>query len=232
MTYTQTPAENFEALIEKHLPLVKRIANHLIARLPASVEYDELVQAGMIGLFDASRNYDPSQGAAFETYATIRVRGSMLDELRKTDWAPKSINKKTRDIGAAIHKIEQRTGRDPKEEEIAEELGVPLKEYQQMLLDTSKHHILSFDEMGASEDIMAGNEPTPLQNTQRDHFQQRLTQAITLLPEREKMVVSLYYVKELNLKEIGSILEVSESRISQLLSQALTRIKANLHDWI
>lgn len=232
MTYTNTQADSFDELVEKHLPLVKRIASHLIARLPASVEYGELVQAGLIGLFDASRNYDPTQGAAFETYATIRVRGSMLDELRRTDWAPKSINRKTRDISNAIQKVIQRTSREPKEEEIADEMGISLKEYQQILQDTSKHHILSFDELGASEEIMAGNEPTPLQNTQRDHFQQRLTKAITLLPEREKLVVSLYYVKELNLKEIGSILEVSESRISQLLSQALTRIKAKLQDWV
>jgi RNA polymerase sigma factor for flagellar operon FliA len=223
-----------DELVEKHASLVHRIAYHLSARLPASVMVDDLIQAGMLGLLDAAGLYDPTQGASFETYATIRIRGSMLDELRRNDWAPKSIHRKERDLMQAIHKIESRTGRDARGQEIAEELGISIGEYHQILQETSTCRVLNFVDLGVSEDLlgegMQSRQAEPLANVQKAEFRQHLANAISSLPERECFVVSMYYDDELNLKEIGEVLGVSESRVSQLLSQAHLRIRTKFTD--
>jgi len=223
-----------EKLVKQHASLVHRIAYHLSARLPASVMVDDLIQAGMLGLLDASGLYDPSQGASFETYATIRIRGSMLDELRRNDWAPKSVHRKERELMQAIHKIEAETGRDARGQEIAEHLGITIDEYHHLLQETSNCRVLNFVDIGVSEELlgegMQSRQPEPLANVQKDEFRQQLATAISSLPERECLVVSLYYDEELNLKEIGEVLGVSESRISQLLSQAHLRIRAKFSD--
>ena len=223
-----------DELVKKHASLVHRIAYHLSARLPASVMVDDLIQAGMLGLMDAAGLYDPTQGASFETYATIRIRGSMLDELRRNDWAPKSIHRKERDLMQAIQRIESRTGRDARGQEIADELGITIDEYHQILQETSTCRVLNFVDLGVSEDLlgegMQSRQPEPLADVQKAEFRQQLTRAISSLPERECFVVSMYYDDELNLKEIGEVLGVSESRVSQLLSQAHLRIRTKFSE--
>ncbi len=224
-----------EDLITRHSDLVHRIAYHLIARLPSSVIVDDLIQSGMLGLLDAAEHYDPSQGASFETYATIRIRGAMLDELRRNDWAPKSIHRKARDVMAAIQKVENRTGRDARNSEVAEELEMSLPEYHQILQETNNCRILSFVDLNL-EDDMSDISPSmtagPLERMQTDEFREHLVEAIRSLPEREALVVSLYYDDELNLREIGCVLDVSESRISQLLSQAHLRMRSRLQTYM
>jgi len=225
-----------DELVTKYAPLVKRIAYHLKARLPATVVVDDLLQAGMIGLLEASRKYDANQGASFETYAGIRIRGSMLDELRRNDWAPKSVHRKVRDITQAIRSIEHREGRDARDEEVIELLGISRDEYFKTLQDVSSHRVLSWDEIGIDEDAFghsASDGKTSVHDQlEKQHFQAKLSDSISSLPEREKMIVSLYYESELNLREIGSVMNVSESRISQLLSQAHIRLRARMRDWI
>lgn len=224
-----------EDLITRHSDLVHRIAYHLIARLPSSVIVDDLIQSGMLGLLDAAEHYDPSQGASFETYATIRVRGAMLDELRRNDWAPKSVHRKARDVMAAIQKIENKTGRDARNSEVAEELDMTLAEYHHVLQETNTCRILNFVDLNLEEDvtnISPAKMDGPLDGLQSEEFREHLVEAIRSLPEREQLVVSLYYDDELNLREIGSVLDVSESRISQLLSQAHLRMRARLQTFL
>lgn len=223
-------------MVKNYAPLVKRIAYHLMARLPSSVVVDDLIQAGMVGLLEAARNYKPDLGASFETYSGIRIRGAMLDELRRNDWAPKSVHRKNRELTRAIREIEARTGRDARVEEIAEELGITVDEYYKILQDSSNARIYGFEEIGVDEDAielgLTDKSGSPFENISNDRFKGNLSEAIAGLPEREKMVVTLYYDSELNLREIGSVLGVSESRISQLLSQAMIRLRARMKDWI
>lgn len=223
--------EKASQLVEQHYELVKRIAYHLIARLPSSVIADDLIQAGLLGLLDAAEHYDASQGAAFETYATIRIRGGMLDELRRNDWAPKSIHKKARDVMAAIQKIENKTGRDARNSEVATEMDLSLAEYHQVLQETNSCRILNFGDLGVDDDCAmssASINKTPLEGMQSQEFKAQLVDAIRNLPDREALVISLYYDEEMNLREIGCVLDVSESRVSQLLSQAHLRMRARL----
>ncbi len=225
-----------DELVTRYAPLVKRIAYHLKARLPATVLVDDLLQAGMIGLLEAAKKYDANQGASFETYAGIRIRGSMLDELRRNDWAPKSVHRKVRDITNAIREIENREGRDARDEEVVEALGISKEEYFKTLQDVSTHRVLSWDEIGIDEDAIGQSimdtKPGIQDQLEKQHFRERLSEAIATLPEREKMTVALYYESELNLREIGGVLNVSESRVSQLLSQAHIRLRARMKDWI
>jgi len=222
-------------LVTRYAPLVKRIAYHLKARLPATVIVDDLLQAGMIGLLEASRKYDAAQGASFETYAGIRIRGSMLDELRRNDWAPKSVHKKVRDITEAIREIENRMGRDARDVEVIEVLQISKDEYYKTLQNISTHKIVSWDELGVDEEAirhsLMEHRPGLQDELEKHNFQEKLSEAIASLPDREKMIVALYYDSELNLREIGSVLNVSESRISQLLSQAHIRLKARMKIW-
>lgn len=234
----QKPTNDKEsaAVIVQYAPLVKRIAYHLMARLPASVIVDDLIQAGMVGLLEASRNYKAELGASFETYAGIRIRGSMLDELRRNDWAPKSVHRKTRELSQVVRAIEGRTGRDARDDEIAKEMGISLDDYYKILQDATNSRMFGFDELGVDEDAlelgMVDSGSSPYEAMRDERFKTKLTEAISGLPEREKMVVTLYYESELNLREIGSVLGVSESRISQLLSQAMIRLRARMKDWI
>ncbi|UCE89727.1 MAG: RNA polymerase sigma factor FliA [Pseudomonadota bacterium] len=219
-------------LVTQHAPLVKRIACHLINRLPASVQLEDLIQAGMIGLLEASRNYDERQGASFETYAGIRIRGSMLDEIRKNDWAPRSVHRKARMVAEAVREIENAHGRDARDHEIAQTLGLELKEYYHILQDANSNKVLSFEDMGIGEESMldnlSDNAPGILDGLQKEDLRRTVSEAIAGLPERERLVMALYYDEELNLREIGAVLGVSESRVSQIHSQAVIRLQARL----
>jgi len=233
--YEANGQQNRDDLVIQHAGLVKKIAYHMIARLPASVQVDDLIQAGMIGLLDAASHYDASQGAAFETYASIRVRGAMLDELRRNDWAPKSVHRKSRDLSAAINRVEMRTGQDASDREVAEEMGVSLDEYHKVLLDSNTCQISSFDMLVSSDENthnrFADDIPEPTEQLMDQQFQEGLVKEIDALPEREKLIMSLYYESDLNLKEIGLVIGVSESRVSQLMSQAHGRLRARMQSY-
>ena len=222
-------------LVERHAPLVKRIAHHLMARLPASVLVDDLIQAGMIGLLEAARNFDGSKGASFETFAGIRIRGSMLDEIRKGDWTPRSVHKNSRAITQAISDVEKATGRDARDIDVAERLQVSVQEYHQMLNEVNAGKLVGIEDLGVSEDVLTTDATkgadSPFEDMVQGSFQKALARAITTLPEREAIVLSLYYDEELNLREIGEVLEVSESRVSQIHSQAMLKLKSKMQTW-
>ncbi len=220
--------------IESYIPLVKRIAWHLKGRLPDSVLVDDLIQAGMVGLIEAINNYKEGQGATFETYAGIRIRGAMLDEIRRGDWTPRSVHRKAREVSEAIAAVEARVGREARDEEVAAELGISLAEYHKILQDTSCAQLLSIDEPDHNEldeDQLVSEGPTPVAEVTSEAFQGALAEEIGRLPEKEKLVMALYYDEELNLKEIGEVLGVSESRVSQIHSQAIKRLRARLKSW-
>ncbi|PID43287.1 MAG: RNA polymerase sigma factor FliA [Gammaproteobacteria bacterium] len=233
--YNDVRSNQTDELVHKHAPLVKRIAQHLLARLPDSVQIEDLIQSGMIGLLEASRKYDVSRGASFETYAGIRIRGAMMDEIRKGDWVPRSVHRNSRKIADAIKRVEDRVGRDARDAEVAEEMGITLEEYYALSQDSLSGKLFSFDEVLESDEGSASMyDPDSgglYDGVQKELFQQRLAEAIGGLPEKEKLILSLYYSEELNLKEIGQILSVSESRVSQIHSQAAHRLKARLTEW-
>ncbi|WP_081869873.1 RNA polymerase sigma factor FliA [Endozoicomonas numazuensis] len=222
-------------MVETHKGLVKRIANHLAARMPASVQIDDLVQSGMIGLLEAASKYDATKGASFETFAGIRIRGAMLDEIRKGDWGPRSVYRNSRKVTEAIQKVEARLGRDARDFEVAEELEVNLDEFYTILSDLRGCRLFSFEELFDSEESRMqarSGDRGPSADIQEEKFKFALVEAIEKLPEREKLVLMLYYDEEMNLKEIGKVLGVSESRVSQIHSQAAVRLRAKLHNWL
>lgn len=233
--YTDTAgvsARTQDELVEVHASLVKRIAYHLISRLPACVQVEDLIQSGMIGLLEAAKNYDASQGASFETYAGIRIRGSMLDEIRKGDWTPRSLHRKVREITQAMREIEAENGRDARDSEVAERLNMSLDEYHMVLQDASSHQIVSFEDVPSRDaavvDGFSAKISGPLESIQEENIKEVLAKVIASLPEREKLVMSLYYDEELNLRETGEVLNVSESRVCQIHSQALIRLKSKI----
>lgn len=231
----QASAANGDALVMRHAELVKRIAYHLAGRLPASVEVADLIQAGMLGLLEAASNYTADRGASFETYAGIRIRGAMLDALRKLDWAPRSVHRKARAAAAAVRELEAEFGREARDNEIAQKMGVSLDDYHRIAQDAASCRITSLDSSDEDDDSPLGrvkdDGADPFADVSDSGFRSALAQAIQGLPERERLVMSLYYDDELNLKEIGAVLKVTESRVCQLHGQALVRLKARLADW-
>ncbi len=221
-----------ETLVKSHALLVKRIAYHLSGRLPRSIQLDDLIQAGMLGLLEAVRHYDDSKGASFETYASIRIRGHMLDEVRSNDWVPRSVYRNARMVAVAVRQVENRLGRDAKDHEVASELNISLGEYHDMLNDSNGAHLFGFDDLGVTDDVLKdetfGASTEPHVNAARADARAQLSQIINSLPKNERLVLSLYYEHDLNLKEIGDVLDVSESRVSQIHSQATHRIRARL----
>jgi len=221
-------------LVEAYAPLVKRLAYHLMAKLPASVQIDDVIQNGMIGLLDAINRYEDGLGAQFETYAVQRVRGAMLDGLRDNDWLPRSIRRDMRKIEGAVHALEQRHGRQPTEIELAESLEMPLADYQRMLQDARGYQLVHFEDFtnDDGEDYferhLGEHESNPLDILEAADMRSTLVRAIEDLPEREKLMMALYYDEELNLREIGEVLGVSESRVCQLHSQAVARLRSRI----
>ncbi|MCK5121546.1 MAG: RNA polymerase sigma factor FliA [Methylococcales bacterium] len=233
--YATMQTGSSDDLVIQHVPLVKRIAFHLMGRLPDSVQVDDLIQAGMIGLLEAVKNYDVSQGASFDTYAGIRIRGSMLDEVRRSDWTPRSVHKKSRMVSEAVREVENKLGRDARDIDIAEHLGLDTEEYNKILQDSTGCKTFSVEQLAESGDYVFGeaekDSVEPIDLLGEEDFQQALAQEIMRLPERERLVISLYYDEELNLREIGEVLDVSESRVSQISSQAMLRLRSRLTDW-
>ena len=224
-----------DELVVKHGELVKRIAYHVVSRLPAHIEVDDLIQAGMIGLLNAAQNFTPTKGANFETYAGIRIRGAMLDEARKSNWTPRSTFKHAKQVSQAIRSIENRTGRDARSPEIADALGVSLEDYHRMVESAASSRLLSYEQLADDPEraslIPEAPEDGPEALLEEDQFRDALGRAVAALPERERLVLSLYYDQELNLREIGAVLAVSESRVCQIHGQAVLRIRARLDEF-
>ena len=234
--YVDVQRQGSEPDIGAYAPLVKRIAFHLHGRLPPSVQVEDLIQSGMIGLLEAMANFDPTQGASFETYAGIRIRGAMLDEMRLGDWTPRAVRRQNRELVKAVKAVEDRKGGEAVDTEIAAHLGVSINAYHKMIGDAAGSRLFSLDE-GAHggdwrESIVAepGAEPAPL--FEAHAFRRAVVQAIEDLPERERLVMALYYDEELTLKEVGAVLELSESRVCQIHGQALVRLRARLSQWM
>jgi RNA polymerase sigma factor for flagellar operon FliA len=231
--YTAKGRIDQHEFVTQYLPQVRRQALALRVKLPSSVDLDDLIQAGSLGLLKALGRFNASQGASFATFANQRIRGAMLDELRSRDWLPRSIRRHAREMDEAIHRLAQRFGRAPGEHEIAAELGLELADYRQLLNDTNNGQLLPFEEL-IREGVEPGaaNRPADpsLATLLDDEQRERLIASVDALPERERLIMALYYQEELNLKEIGVILGVSESRLSQLHSQALSRLRARLHE--
>ncbi|CUA87578.1 RNA polymerase sigma factor FliA [Pseudidiomarina woesei] len=229
--YTAEGKFNKNSIIEQYYPLVRRQAFNLKVKLPAGVDVDDLIQAGVEGLLSCVDRFDPDSGVAFSTYAHQRIRGAMIDELRSRDWLPRSVRRSGRELEQTIRRLEQQLGRVPEEREIATELGMELNEYYQLLLDTNNGLVLSYDEVVTdtpNAETNGDEEAEPEAQIGAAELKSLLVQAIDSLPEREKLVMTLYYQEELNLKEIGAVLDVTESRVSQLHSQAIKRIRARV----
>lgn len=224
-----------DRVVLEHAELVKRIAYHLVSKMPPHVEVDDLIQAGMIGLLNAAQNFSADKGANFETYAGIRIRGAMLDEARKANWTPRSTFKNAKQVAEAIRLIENRTGNDAKAVDVAEALGVSIEEYHRMLESAASSRLMSFEQLAQDPErsrlLPESPDDGPEDALEEDQFRDALAEAIETLPEREQLVLSLYYDEELNLREIGEVLEVSESRVCQIHGQAVLRIRSRLKRW-
>jgi len=234
--YTAHGQLDRDALIRQHAPLVRRIAHHMIAKLPPNVELDDLIQVGMIGLAEALSRFEMSQGVQFETFASQRIRGAMLDELRESDWMSRSSRKGQKDIELAIRRLEQELGRAPRESEIADFMDLPLDEYQSLLGKVRGTQLLYLEDMSPSQDddgsfldrFVADRSADPMAMLGDHRMRSALVDAIDGLPEREKYVMGMYYEHDMNLKEIAAVLEVTESRVCQLHSQAIARLRAKM----
>jgi len=234
--YTATGTKNKDEFVEEFVPLVKRIAHHMMAKLPASVQVDDLIQAGMMGLLDAINRYEGSYGRQFESYAAQRIRGSILDELRDADWLPRSIRKKMRQIEAAVSLLEQRNGCAPSEQDLANELKISLDEYHSTLQSARGAQLIYYEDFQQEDEepfldrLFVDEEGNPLNVLIDENLRTLLVQAIENLPERERMVMGMHYEQDMNLREIGEVLGVSESRVCQLHTQAIARLRSRLRN--
>jgi RNA polymerase sigma factor for flagellar operon FliA len=236
--YTAKGRLDANAMLKQYSPLVRRLAHQMIAKLPANVELDDLIQVGMIGLSDALSRFDAAQGVMFETFATQRIRGAMLDELRGNDWMSRGDRRHQRSIEAAVRTLEQRHGRAPSEGEIAAEMGITLAAYQELLGKVRGTQLVCLEDMSGDdgdEDFLdrhgASDDANPLNRLLDQRMRQALVDAIKNLPEREQYVMSMYYEHDMNLKEIAAVLKVTESRVCQLHSQSIARLRARLREW-
>ena len=234
--YTEKGQLDRSALIKQYQPLVRRLAHYMMAKLPASVEVDDLIQVGLIGLADALSRYEASQGVQFETFAPQRIRGAMLDELRGNDWMSRGSRKSQKEIETTMRRLEHRLGRSPIESEIASEMALSLPDYQNLLSKVRGTQLVYLEDMarnGEDEDNfldrhVADGDADPM-NMLRDHrLRESLVAAIKGLPEREQYIMSMYYEQDMNLKEIAAVLDITESRVCQLHSQSIARLRAKM----
>ncbi|CAN5391124.1 RNA polymerase sigma factor FliA [soil metagenome] len=235
--YTAKGQLDVNTMLKQYSPLVRRLAHQMIAKLPANVEIDDLIQVGMIGLTDALSRFDAAQGVMFETFATQRIRGAMLDELRGSDYLSRGTRKSQREIEQAVHRLEQKLGRAPAESEIAREMGVTLTDYQELLGKVRGTQLVYLEDMSGDDgdndflDRHVADRGDPLSDLQDHRMREALVAAIKVLPEREQLVMSMYYEKDMNLKEIAAVLKVTESRVCQLHSQSIARLRVKLREW-
>jgi RNA polymerase sigma factor for flagellar operon FliA len=237
--YTAKGRLDNDVLLKQYSPLVRRLAHQMIAKLPANVELDDLIQVGMIGLNDALSRFDSGQGVQFETFATQRIRGAMLDELRGSDWMSRGDRRHQRSIETAVHKLEQVLKRAPHESEIAKEMGLTLTAYQELLGKVRGTQLIYLEDMSGDEGdedfldrhVTANDDGSPLAMLQDRRMREALVEAIKHLPEREQYVMSMYYEHDMNLKEIAAVLKVTESRVCQLHSQSIARLRSRLREW-
>ncbi len=234
--YTAKGQLDRNALIKQYQPLVRRLAHHMMVKLPASVEVDDLIQVGLIGLSDALTRYESSQGVQFETFATQRIRGAMLDELRSSDWMSRGSRKSQKDIEQAMRRLEHQLGRTPLESEIAEELDLSLMDYQSLLGKVRGTQLVYLEDMSRGNDDedsfldrhVGDEEADPLNMLRDQRLREALVTAIKNLPEREQFIMSMYYEQDMNLKEISAVLNITESRVCQLHSQSIARLRVKM----
>ncbi len=231
--YLAVSPEERDVLITQHLPKVKYIADRMAAKLPPSVERDDLYGAGVVGLIDAVERFDASRGVAFTTFAEMRVRGAILDNLRSLDWASRNTRRRARDIQEAFTAVENTKGESATEEEVAAQMQIPLSELRDSMREMRDLTIANLDEPDNStglslSELLSDHTISPLEELEESEHRKLLAQAIDNLPEKEHQVIALYYLEELNMKEIGEVLGVSESRVSQLRTQAIIRLRAKL----
>ena len=226
--YDDMALQNPSSVVEDLLPLVKSIALRIRVKLPDFIELDDLTQAGLIGLLNACQSYDPNQGANFQTYASIRIRGAILDELRRNDWLPRSVQTQLGEVSRAIAKVEAREGRTAQDHEVAEAMQLPLDEYRELTTKLSAARLVYLAANTESGDDVPVGDREPEAEYSEEEQRALLRSGIDMLPEREKLMMSLYYVEELNIREIAAVLEVTEGRVSQLHGQALARLRSRL----
>lgn len=233
--YTAKGQLDRDAMLRQYVPLVRRLAHHMIAKLPPNVQIDDLIQVGMMGLAEALSRYQVAQGVQFETFATQRIRGAMIDELREGDWMSRGSRKSQKDIEHALHRLEQKLGRTPLESEIATEMGMELEEYQSMLAKVRGTQLVYIEDMSRGDDEDGfldrhADDPDvdPMQQLRDQRLRTALVEAIKVLPEREQYIMSMYYENDMNLKEIAAVLGITESRVCQLHSQSIARLRSKM----
>ncbi len=235
-SYRSADEDQRDELIKNYIPLVKRVVHRLAGRLPSEVDIKEMLNSGIIGLVDALEKYDPQHETSFSTYAQFRIRGAILDSFRSQDWAPRSLRHKAHKLENAYLKLEKELGRPAEDNEVAEEMGLTIDELHKMLGDVSGAVILSFEELGfghgderfMADEYLPSGQPDPLKDLLEGERVEIIARALDRLPEKERLVISLYFYEELNLKEIGEIIGVTESRASQIRSRALLRLRSYL----
>jgi len=234
--YTAKGQLDRNAMIKQYQPLVSRLAHHMMAKLPANVQVDDLIQVGLIGLSDALTRYQAEQGVQFETFATQRIRGAMLDELRGNDWMSRGSRKSQKEIEQAVRRLEHQLGRAPLESEIAAALKLSLTDYQSLLGKVRGTQLVYLEDMARGNDDedsfldrhLSNDDADPMNMLRDQRLRQALIAAIKNLPEREQYIMSMYYEKDMNLKEIAVVLDVTESRVCQLHSQSIARLRAKM----
>jgi len=234
--YSMVAGQSPDALVQEYTPLVRRIANRLRGRLPDSVDREDLIQVGLMALLEAARQYSPARGATFQTYAGIRVRGAMLDEVRSSGWTPRAVYRRQRDLTAAIQAVENQTGKPADARGIAAQMGLSLEAYFQMVASAAAHRVFSLDHEGEDGGMsvyqIQDPQAEPCAELQSEEIREAVIDAIRALPERDALVMSLYYDEKLNLKEIGNVLGVTESRVCQIHAQALARVRAHVTELV
>lgn len=234
--YTANGQLNRNAMIKQYQPLVRRLAHHMMAKLPANVQVDDLIQVGLMGLSEALTRYEAIQGVQFETFATQRIRGAMLDELRDNDWMSRGTRKSQKEIEQALRRLEHQLGRPPLESEIASQLGMSLTDYQTLLGKVRGTQLIYLEDMTRGQDDVdsvldrhvSDTDADPINMLSDQRLRQALVAAIKNLPEREQFIMSMYYEKDMNLKEIALVLDITESRVCQLHSQSIARLRSKM----